>query len=234
MKKIKFHPINSVAEHISDSPSPSSKIIPDWFKQMDTVINHDYEYRNPDNTSNKTVKKCIPFIDALTTGYMITLPCDVVFVDPTKYDGARAIWDVSWQVLEHHTPGQVSRMPIPDNYESVPLKWTTIWSAQTPPEYSLLFTHPLNRFDLPFLTMSGVVDTDTYKCSVNLPFLIKKGFMGKIEKGTPLAQIIPLKREHWISEKTKYDDKQKIWLEQLRTIVDSSYRLRWWNKKTYE
>ena len=234
MKKIEFHPVNELTEKILDAPVPASKTIPDWFKRTDGTVRKEYNHRNPDNTANKSVKLCVPFIDALTTGYMITLPCDVVFVDPKKYDGKRVLWDVSWQMLEAHTPGQLGMMPIPSGYDSAALKWTVMWSIKTPPGYSLMFTHPLNRFDLPFLTFSGVVDTDRYEIPVNLPFFIREDFMGKIEKGTPIAQIIPIKRERWNSIKEKFTNKHNFLIDSLRTVIDHSYRLRWWSKKTYD
>ena len=234
MKKIEFHPVNELTDEILDSPVPASKTIPNWFKRTEGIINKTSEHRNSDNTANKSVKLCVPFIDALTTGYMITLPCDVVFVDPSKYNGRRVLWDVSWQVLEAHTPDQLGGMPIPNGYDKIALKWTVMWSIKTPPGYSLMFTHPLNRIDLPFLTFSGIVDTDTYEIPVNLPFLIQDGFMGKLEKGTPIAQIIPVKRERWVSKKEKYTGKHRFLLDSLRTVIDNSYRLRWWSKKSYE
>jgi hypothetical protein len=125
-------------------------------------------------------------------------------------------------------------MPLPEGYDRDALKWSVPWSIKTPPGYSLLFTHPLNRFDLPFYTMSGIVDTDTYEIPVNLPFVIKEGFMGKIEKGTPLAQVIPIKRENWKSSVEEYNSKNNFLLDKLRTVIDGSYRLQWWHKKNYE
>jgi len=232
MPKIDFIPNSELTSAIIDPPVPASKIVPEWFKRMTTAINKNNAHRNPDNTSNKTVKACVPFIDALTTGYMITLPCDVVFVDPAKY-GVRVLWDVSWQVLEVHSPGQAAGMPVIDGYGDEILKWTAMWSIKPPNGYSLLFTHPLNQFDLPFFTLSGVVDSDAYDAPVSLPFLVKNNFMGKIPKGTPIAQVIPIKRESWTSSIKKFNIKKSFSIESLRTVMDSSYRLRWWNKKNY-
>ena len=33
-----------------------------------------------------------------------------------------------------------------------------------------------------------------------IPFFIKKGFEGIIPKGTPFAQLIPFRKETWVSE----------------------------------
>ena len=72
MKKIEFHPVNELTEKILDAPIPASKTIPDWFKRTDGTVHKEYSHRNPNNTANKSVKLCVPFIDAFTTGYMLT------------------------------------------------------------------------------------------------------------------------------------------------------------------
>ena len=43
------------------------------------------------------------------------------------------------------------------------IKFHNLWSIEAPEGYSLLFTHPVNRFDLPFTTLSGLVDCDRYR-----------------------------------------------------------------------
>jgi hypothetical protein len=53
------------------------------------------------------------------------------------------------------------------------------------------------------LTLTGVVDTDAYPLVVLFPFMMKNTFEGVIEKGTPVVQIIPFKREDW--KKRIYD-----------------------------
>jgi hypothetical protein len=43
-----------------------------------------------------------------------------------------------------------------------------------------------------------VVDTDTYTSPVNFPFTLNDPkFEGLIPAGTPIAQVIPFKREQW-------------------------------------
>jgi hypothetical protein len=234
MPEIKFHPREEFAETIVPPPVPASKCIPDWFKKLEGILDKNKPHRFPNNQANKSIKMCVPVIDALTAGYMITLPVDVAFVNPDEYNGNRIIWDVSWRVAEFHSPGQLRGMPLYEKYEEIPWKWNIPWSIQTPSGYSLLFTHPLNRMELPFITMSGVVDTDDYECPVNLPFLIREGFMGIIPKGTPIAQVIPIKREKWTSKKIGFTKHMATLYDDLRSVINSSYRLRWWHKKSYD
>jgi hypothetical protein len=46
--------------------------------------------------------------------------------------------------------------------------------------------------------LPGIVDTDKYTAPVNFPFVINDiNFEGIIPKGTPIAQVIPFKRDPW-------------------------------------
>jgi hypothetical protein len=70
------------------------------------------------------------------------------------------------------------------------------WTLQVPDGFSLLFTHPLNREDLPFRTLSGVVDCDLFGDGyVHFPALwVDPGFEGVLPRGTPVAQVFALPR----------------------------------------
>jgi hypothetical protein len=86
---------------------------------------------------------------------------------------------------------------------------------------------------LPFQTFSGVVDTDSYTMPVNFPFLLRKDFEGVIPKGTPIAQVIPIRRDSWTSEKTQYLEKNRFMLDDLRSTLSRAYKERFWNRKEY-
>jgi hypothetical protein len=106
---------------------------------------------------------------------------------------------------------------------------------QTPKGYSLLITHPLNRLDLPFTTLSAVVDADKYPISDgSIPFFLKKDFYGIIKKGTPLFQVIPFKREEWDSEMSEeLFTEARVYSKKSRSIVSGFYKNFQWSKKTY-
>jgi hypothetical protein len=237
MKKIKFIPTTEKASLIIDPPSPSKTKIPKWFKQMPLKIFEEIEEtKAPFGNLNLTMKACPAIVDTITMGYTITLDADVLFVDPQKY-GHRVIWDVSWQMITQHTERQIPQEFVPEGFEKIPLKWerASSWAIETPSGYSLLYMHPFYRNDLPFMTLPGVVDSDVYNTPINLPFFIKENFYGKIEKGTPIAQIIPIKRELWKNEVEKnilknYEHK----LDLLKSTIYQSYKKKWWRKKSYK
>lgn len=65
----------------------------------------------------------------------------------------------------------------------------------------MLFTQPLSRPDLPFTCFSGFVDCDRFAPTVNLPFAWT-GAVGDhhLPAGTPIAQLLPVRREAMIRE----------------------------------
>ena len=55
---------------------------------------------------------------------------------------------------------------------------------------------PLNRHQPVFQLFSGVVDTDTYQSLIHFPFVATAADgVYTLEKGTPLVQVIPFRRE---------------------------------------
>ena len=80
------------------------------------------------------------------------------------------------------------------------IKFHNLWTIEAPEGYALLFTHPANRFDLPFTTLTGMVDCDRYHDNwVHFPaHWHDTGFSGVLPKGTPVAQCYAVKREAWV------------------------------------
>ena len=183
---------------------------------------------------NVTVKWCNPFGDALGAGYFIFLENDVqVRLENNKQI---FVWTNGGNnFISQHTPSQISDELIPDNYSEQPWKFKNFWGIETPAGYSTMFTHPLNRTELPFITLTGVVDTDGYRQPVHFPFIIRKDFEGIIEAGTPIAQIIPFKRESWQSEILDFDADKVAEIEAgFRRKIFRAYKMLYWKRKEYK
>jgi hypothetical protein len=178
-------------------PLPAVEGLPGWFKSM--PIRAFSEIAQLDLL---TVKKCPPFIDAMTCGFLIPLATDV------RVDDGEFSWDhevplgslpgAAHSPLDFHDNSQVTGSPFFE-VDRIVLKFNTWWTVELPPGYSLLITHPLNRADLPFVTLSGLVDADRYHHNfLNFPARWRDpDFSGVLAKGTPIAQCIPIKREDW-------------------------------------
>jgi hypothetical protein len=92
--------------------------------------------------------------------------------------------------------------------DRVLIKFHNLWTIEAPPGYALMFTHPANRFDLPFTTLTGLVDCDRYHQSwIHFPARWHdEGFSGVLPRGTPVAQCFPVKRETWTLRTEAFTD----------------------------
>ena len=184
-------------EPILPRPIPAVQGMPDWFKQMPQK-----GYSEINQKDLLTIKKCPPVIDAMAYGFLLPLASDL------KVENGEFSWDrnvpaggitgLPHSPIDYHDNVQVAGTPFFDDDRFI-IKFNNFWTIETPPGYSLLFTHPLNRGDLPFTTIAGLVDTDTYVDNlVNFPARWHDtAFNGVLPKGTPIAQCIPVKREKW-------------------------------------
>jgi hypothetical protein len=214
-KKVKFqttHPQFDVPK-----PIPASKAMPDWYRKMAGVENQ-----------QMTIKKCVPFLDAMTSGYVISLAADVEFTGEGVTNTSKI------PVVTSHHPEQTKDLHVPPEYLSIAHKWENLFVMSTPKGYSTLFVHPLNRTDLPFMSISGVVDTDKHPVPVNFPFFIRKDFVGLIPAGTPIIQAIPFKRTSWESEVDEVNFPKEVpGLHQMHNPPFGYYKKHWWSRKTY-
>ncbi|HZQ11221.1 MAG TPA: hypothetical protein VFB31_00245 [Pseudolabrys sp.] len=178
-------------------PIPAVQGLPDWFKALPHSA-----FNAVTQAESQTVKRCPPFIDAMTYGFLIPLPCDVTvengefswtFEVPTNN-----VDNFLRSPIAFHDPSQVAGTPFHDA-DRFAIKFNNFWSIEAPPGHSILFTHPVNRADLPFTTLTGLVDADLYHDSrVNFPaHWHDLDFNGVLPKGTPIAQCLPVKRERW-------------------------------------
>jgi hypothetical protein len=197
---------DSVLE-LLEKPIPANQNLPDWYRFMSGYVNTKKEV-DKDSNPTSTVKKCMPVMDMITAGYLIPLHTDV-WIEQTPENEIKCQWATpNFISLSYQSPDQYVGYPIPEGYHKQVYKWINQWIVKTPPGWSTIFLHPQHREDLPFRSLSAIVDTDKFPTPVNLPFFFKKGFEGLIAKGTPMIQIIPFKRENFESY-VSYDKDKK-------------------------
>jgi hypothetical protein len=217
-----------------ERPYPSKQNTPDWFKNCERYINgvKDIDiYNDP----NSTIKKCMPVVDAIGAGYHIPLHSDVWLENAgEKQLSFKWAWD-NIDVVTVQKPEQYSKYPTPSGYYDKVFKWINPWCVKTPPGWSCLFLHPSHYEELPFRSLSAVVDTDKYPIPVHLPFHLRKGFDVLIPKGTPMIQIIPFKREHLTSSFSwdKGNVLKTAWAK-AHTVFFERYQKFFRSPKTYE
>lgn len=213
-----------------EQPKPASRLVPDWYKNMDSYISKEKKPAG-DASTTATIKRCIPVLDAITAGYIIESPADVWV---SKKDEAQWFEWSDFGLINFHpieqAPEHPARKPFP--YP----KWNNYWSITTPKGYSTLFVQPMHRESV-FTILPGIVDTDTYSAPVNFPFVINDpNFEGLIPKGTPIAQVIPFKRDSWNMEiGTKEDfNRQNKTSKKLQSKFFDRYKSMFWTRKEYK
>ena len=211
---------------IIPAPYAAKKNIPDWFKALPPKLGNK-------GFQTSTVKRCMPFLDALSVGYIIPLAADVHFTVNADLSGVDYKWNFPKPMIENHGMQQISSDKCPSPLiPRPPMKFMNYWMIKTPPEYSLLFMPPLNRIEPRFVCMSGLVDAPYYQYEyVNFPFVFNKpNFTGIIEAGTPLVQVIPIRKDSllqksMVRQATEEDVKKTHWIRRIVNHVhESVYR----------
>lgn len=242
MKKIKFIALGEFAKYSKDSflPEPAKKNFPSWYKKLPkfTFGQKKLQLSKNDNLSNLTAKSCVPFQDAMSAGYIWKLPADL------EISNDQGLYNVRWQdvlTIETHTDEQVINFPIIEKTGNIQIfKLLSNFRTVTPNGWSLLYTQPFNRHDLVLRCFSGVVDTDKFPLEVNFPFQIncdlKENESLIVKKGTPIIQLIPIKRARWFHVKTYQKDLKEYAFILKSHLSDfyGSYRNKNWVKKQYD
>ena len=231
VKQIKFSPGSKEGEQFIEAPVPASKMVPDWYKKITPFKQSEVKFSEENKVINLNLKSCMPFLDALTVGYIQKTWSDIhisIEDGELKYRVATNPELISFRKSVSADIGQ--------GFYNIEFVWRTYWRAKLPEGYSVLITHPLNRLDLPFQTMTGFVDADHfYHTPVgNIPFFIKEGFTGIIPAGTPMYQIIPIKRDDWKMEKVDFDEIKVKQLEhKIESIFWGAYKKLFRQNKSY-
>jgi hypothetical protein len=213
-------------------PQSAQKLVPEWYRKAERFLGGKQIFAANGAEGRPTVKICVPFLDALTTGYIIELWQDLQVTIVNNQPVFN--WLTGPEVLEERPIELLQGLPLGAEYYQKSYAWKSPFFIQTPKNYSVLITHPLNYYDLPFTTTSGIVDSDFVVGDGNIPFLFKKQFEGIIPKGTPIAQIIPFKRDNW---KSKIDKEIILKYEyhrfNMRRVASGWYKKNMWKRKSY-
>jgi hypothetical protein len=170
------------------APVPAGSVLPKWFKKIEPI---DRAAASVSDTG-VTIKRCMPFLDALSTGYLLLLPADVRLEVNATGNSVTSNSQFPHEVIGSHKGYQYKGAP---EAGRIAMKFLHYWTIKTPPGWSSLFVPVLNRTNEMFDSYAGIVDTDIYESPVNIPFFMKKfGGVYSFERGTPICQVIPFKR----------------------------------------
>jgi hypothetical protein len=248
-KEIEFSAHEDYFALKEDYPIPVKLNIPEWYKKLEYTI------------ENRNIKGCMPFLDTLTSGYLLKMPQDFHLrhnVDNENEKGEK--FKDSFQTFglhnmqqvlnakfinlnsgfDTHSLKQVEGSPLIEKNKNLPFyKIMNPWKIKTPKGYSCLFVPPLNNSDDRFSIIPGIVDTDFYSIEINFPIIINGDkypvLEDTIKKGTPYVQVIPFKRDSWKMttkpRRQKEVQDSKIFFG-LKIL--NIYKNKYWNKKSWK
>ena len=231
MPTIKFTDTSGMIPEIY-YPKPGKATMPEWVKHLPPYMDKSFRIMAEDSgiKTNQTAKRCLPMIDAIMTGYTIPIPHDVNIEQTVN--GPYYKWS-NGAGIEWHPVAQASTHAVAKRGHDIP-KLISPWSIETPPGYSVLFLPVINSDQRIVEPFAGVVDTDTYINPVNFPFILKHGFEGTIEAGTPFIQVIPFRREAWtMSVSSGTTDEIERNRYSVSTVFRNAYRKMFWSRKDF-
>lgn len=175
-------------EGVIAPPIVAKNHLPEWFRKLPAVDSS----RLATGDTGLTVKRCMPFLDAMMTGYILPLAATVRLEIKDGGQTVTAGWDFDKTMVSNHGGHQVAGHP---KLPAPPCKFHNYWSIRTPKGWSCLFVPVLNRANPIFEPVAGIVDTDTYVAPIHFPFFAHgPDGLHVLEKGTPLVQVIPFQR----------------------------------------
>ena len=148
-KTIEFIANKKYVDSKQDQPIPIKLNIPQWYKKLKHSLN------------NKTVKGCMPFLDSLTTGYLLKVPIDMKIThnitneETGQKDGFWKTGEIEAELMRSerinvnspqadvHSTNQLKGSPAIEKNKNLPFyKILNPWIIKTPPGYSCLFVSP--------------------------------------------------------------------------------------------
>jgi hypothetical protein len=211
---------------------PASKLIPDWYKNTPVEVG---EYMEVTLPHTPTIKRCVPVLDYMTTGYIIRASYEIQVkkeVDEHFFNSFEARCRHADKVIGKH-PWQQAQVAV-DGQKSHYMKIYQPWHIKTPPGYSCMIFDPYYHFRKTFSIFPGVVDTDKHDEPIGLVALVQqKEFT--ILPGDPLVVVFPFRRDDWtMSSEVRTDEYNKSSFKyRMSTYWSGIYAKLLHSKKTY-
>jgi hypothetical protein len=224
-------------QELTPSIQPMKNFIPDWYKKSaryTKIVEGEKAVKVSINELDTLpftpgLKYCVPFLESMLIGYSLPLPFEIM-VKQTEHGPI-----ISWNNEEpdlapvgQRNDHEANLIPTPAGYSNTHFVWLTKHILNIPKGFSVIMGHPFNRFDLPFITLTGIVDS-TVLHEGQIPFFIKEGFEGLIPAGTPILQIIPFKKDNWTSRVNP-----KLIIEARKTAMRTKVARNWYKNTVHQ
>lgn len=228
-KEIEFWAMDSNVDDIVSPPEPASRAIPQWYRGLNKFLHSD-KLIVDNGKSNVGLKTCVPFLDAMISGYIVRLHCDIMVTQDG--DMTHMNWTSPIDPLSTRGPMYSNQLPRVNGFGPFAQAWELKYAFRVPKGYSVLVTQPINRLESVTLCTTGIIDADDTLGPGGIPFALQEGFEGIIPAGTPIAQLFPYKRDEWI-EKIIEPPLTPFANFRARNVFYGWYKKNIWKKKNY-
>lgn len=233
MKKIIFTDIHN-PDGVLEKPKPATEYLPNWYKKAKPYISTSNKKEpSMDGSPMATIKKCMPIFDMMTAGYIIETPYDIYV---RRVNGQPYFQWVEQPAVEFQIMEQFQNHPYSREIEYA-VRIVIPWSIKTPKGWSIMVMEPQHHELGPIECSSGIIDTDNFSIPFNMFLKLRDpNFEGMIPAGTPFIQVIPFKRDTWVSKLGGEKEREKYrsdW-RKFVTVFFDRYKKFWWVRKEYK
>jgi hypothetical protein len=221
---------------------PSNKFIPEWYRKLPQFTD-----------KSNTVKRCPGIMKYLTHGYIVRTWLDVTIHTDVKHNNIKIEYTEDFRNIGRknvfnyfQTSPPITLMnegtfgdpnPFPDNTFKRILKWQLGWHAQAPKGFDIWFAPLQYHFNPNFTATIGMMDSRiTEQLNIQVLWHPTESEV-YIPAGTPLVQLIPVRREE-IDHEILYDKdgKNAMRLKEkfARYWLRDSDRLNFMNEKYFD
>jgi len=175
----------------------SHNFMPKWWTNTPSWQNDKVLKDNKiNNLQNKgTVKRCPAIPEFMSMGFVVPLWCDLrveIFDDGSwKWNTPAAEF-----TFDNHGPSQLADFLPKHAKPSIVMKPNCPWRVKTPKGVSLLQLPMMWHFNPVFTVAGAVIWTDIHH-EINQQMMFHKKGVFELQRGTPLAQYIPIRRENF-------------------------------------
>jgi len=216
-------------------PVPAANMIPKWYKNTELYLEDEFGV----NPNSMSIRGCMPFFEALTAGWILRSPADIVIrasedsvsVDCKKIGNCGVITD---QKIDKYGDNKLIHQG------GHPVEIHTPWYIDAPEGYSVWVLPPLNRWEYQiydyFHPFSGIYDVDTHFRQAGIVAMLDTESIDivRMKAGTPIAQLVFFNRDGiaqdaTISEMTERDEMKQLKSGIERDVNPHVYREEKWH-----
>jgi hypothetical protein len=238
--KIEFFPTAEIGRNYP--PVPVKKAIPEWYKNVPSEYGPYtatwFATDGAGQSTNKTIKHCVPVLDYLTSGYILRTQTEILISEAANGDEQGFFWKCASRETKTVSFHSHSQCPVAiEDQKKTYSQFGAGYVIKTPPGYSCLFYQSAYSMQDKLALFPAIVDTDTFGGEIQFPgYLLKGAGDFSIEPGTPLMTVFPFKREGWEHEvinKVVTDDNSGV-SDFFETYISKVYKRFFHQPKEYK